>query len=392
MKKAKSIVLWALSTFLFSCQYQAPDHGHGHDHEEHDHGSHSDVIFLTEQQFETMEMKVDTLATRNLQSYVQANGRLEVPPQNEAAVTAIIGANISSIQVIEGDRIKKGEVLAYLHHPDLITIQTEYIGHWNQLKFLEKEYKRQKRLYDEKVGSGKEFQRIQADYQSEKGLGLGDEGQLRQMGLDIERLQKSEIYEKVPVTSPIDGHIRTVEVKTGQYVQAHEEMFEIVNIEHIHADLMVFEKDMHLVEKGQKVKISVESFPEKELDATIYSVGKAFEEDPKAIHLHAEIENKEGFLIPGTYVKGRILVEDNPSTALPEDALVREGDKYYLFMAKYQNEKWAFKAIEVKAGVTDQGWTEVKLFKPLKPGTQIAWNNAYYLLADWKKEEAEHSH
>ncbi|UTW61965.1 efflux RND transporter periplasmic adaptor subunit [bacterium SCSIO 12741] len=393
MKTLKSLYILVLSISVLSCQYQGHDHGHDHEEEHgHEHGTHSDVIFLTEQQFETMEMKVDTLPIRNLQSYVQANGRLEVPPQNEAAVTAIIGANIFSIQVIEGDPVKKGQVLAYLSHPDLIRMQTDYVGHWNQLNYLEKEYNRQKRLYDEKVGSGKDFQKTQADYQSKKGLVKGFEAQLRQMGLDIERLRQSDIYEQVPVISPIDGHIRLVEVKTGQYVQAHEEMFEIVNIEHIHADLMVFEKDMHLVKEGQKVKIKLESYEGLELDATIYSVGKAFEEDPKAIHLHADIENKQGHLIPGTYVSGRILVDDNPSLALPEEALVREGDKYYLFMAKYQKERWAFKAIEVKTGITDAGWTEVKLYKPLKPGTQIALNNAYYLLADWKKEEAEHSH
>ena len=393
MNRFKLLFLFLLGFLALSCQFEPHDQDHDDgDEHKHDHGSHSDVIFLTEQQFETMDMQVDTLPSRNLSSYVQVNGRLEVPPQNEAAVTAIIGANVSQILVIEGNHVEKGQVLAYLNHPDLIRIQTDYVGHWNQLNYLEKEYERQKRLYDEKVGSGKDFQKTQADYQSMKGLVKGYEAQLRQMGLAIERLQRSEIYEQVPVISPIEGHIRAVEVKTGQYVQAHEELFEMVNIEHIHADLMVFEKDMHLVKKGQKAKIQVESYPEQELDATIYSVGKAFEQDPKAIHLHAEIENKQGLLIPGTYVRGRILVEDVLRPALPEDALVREGDKYYMFIAKYQKERWAFKAIEVKTGVSDQGWTEVKLYEELKPGAQVALNNAYYLLADWKKEEAEHSH
>ena len=32
------------------------------------------------------------------------NGTLEVPPQNEAAITSVIGANVTSIKVIEGDK------------------------------------------------------------------------------------------------------------------------------------------------------------------------------------------------------------------------------------------------------------------------------------------------
>ena len=89
---------------------------------------HAEEVHFSKQQFQSLGMKVDTLPLRNISSYVDANGQLEVPPQNEAAVTAIIGANIISIKVIEGDKIKKGQVLAYLNHPDLIKLQTDYIN------------------------------------------------------------------------------------------------------------------------------------------------------------------------------------------------------------------------------------------------------------------------
>ncbi len=224
---------------------------------------HVEEVHFSTQQFQSLRMKVDTLPLRNISSYVDANGQLEVPPQNEAAVTAVIGANIISIKVIEGDKIKKGQVLAYLNHPDLIKLQTDYINSWNQLQYIDKEYQRQKKLYDEKVGSGKEFQKTQADYQSMKGTVVGYEAQLRLLGLSLMKIQQGEIYDQVPVSTPISGYVRHVNVKTGQYVQPQTEMFEIVNIDHIHTDLMVFEKDMHKVKEGQKVKFSIESLPEK---------------------------------------------------------------------------------------------------------------------------------
>ena len=49
-------------------------------------------------------MEVDTLAQRNMSGYVEANGQLEVPPQNEATITTVVGANVVSIEVIEGDK------------------------------------------------------------------------------------------------------------------------------------------------------------------------------------------------------------------------------------------------------------------------------------------------
>lgn len=396
------ILLLAASLFTLSCgdsghNEEGHEHGTGEESEHHEHGEgHGEEVHFSEQQFQSLGMKTDTLPLRNISSYVEGNGQLEVPPQNEAAVTAIIGANVTSIQVIEGDKVNKGQVLAYLSHPNLIKLQTDYANSWNQLQYLEKEYQRQKKLYGEKVGSGKEFQKIEADYHSMKGTVKGRGAQLELLGLHIHKIRQSEIYQKVPVISPIEGHIRLVEIKTGQYVQPQTEMFEIVNIDHIHADLMVFEKDMHKVKIGQKIQFNIQSLPTEEMEATIYSVGKAFEQDPKAIHIHAEIENKKGLLIPGMYVRGRIMIDDVQSFALPEAGVVREGDKYLIFIAEKEIDngvsEWAFEPVEVIIGTKDDGWIEIKLLEPLPSETKVAWNNAYYLLAEMKKGEAEHSH
>ena len=64
-------------------------------------------VMLTAQQFDALQMEIDTLAQRNMSGYVEANGTLEVPPQNEANITALAGANVASIEVIEGDEVKK---------------------------------------------------------------------------------------------------------------------------------------------------------------------------------------------------------------------------------------------------------------------------------------------
>lgn len=391
------VLLFATSLFMFACGGDKDEHNHEAESAVHEHEEdHEEEVHFSEQQFKALSMKTDTLPLRNISSYVEANGQLEVPPQNEATITAIVGSNVTSINVIEGDKVSKGQVLAYLSHPNLIRLQTDYVQNWNDLQYLEKEYQRQDKLYNEKVSSGKEFQKIKANYQSKVALVNGFEIQLKMMGLNLNKLQKSEIYGQVPVISPINGYVRLVEVKTGQFVQPEKELFEIVNIDHIHADFMVFEKDMHKIKKGQKVKFISTSLPDKEMTATIISVGKAFEQDPKAIHLHAEIENKEGLLIPGMYVRGRIIVDDVQSYALPESAVFHEGDKDFIFSAKKENEngktEWAFKPIEVIIGSNDNGWLEIKLLKPLKKGITIAMNNAYYLMADMKKGEAEHEH
>jgi cobalt-zinc-cadmium efflux system membrane fusion protein len=155
---------------------------------------------------------------------------------------------------------------------------------------------------------------------------------------------------------------------------------------------MVFEKDVYKVKKGQKVTFNVQSMQDEELTAEIYSVSKTFEDNPKALHVHAEIENKKGILIPGMYIQGKIQTESSETMALPESAIVKEGDKFFVFTVEKENEDWSFKPIEVIIGAKDGNWIEVHFFEDIKPNTKFAFNNAYYLIAEMKKGEAEHEH
>ncbi len=86
------IVLLAVGLSVMSCGDSA-NHEHGVNeeskHEEHDEENEGKV-HLSEQQFQSLGMKTDTLPLRNISSYVSGNGHLAVPPQNAAAVTAII--------------------------------------------------------------------------------------------------------------------------------------------------------------------------------------------------------------------------------------------------------------------------------------------------------------
>ena len=256
--------------------------------EEHSEGEAEEVL-LTEKQFDALQMQIDTLQMRNMSGYVKANGQLEVPPQNEATITTVVGANVVSIEVIEGDKVKKGQTVAYLSHPNIIEKQTEYLNAYSNSQFLKKEYERQKTLYDAGVGSGANFQKAEAEYQASRSMVNGLKAQLQQLNINAAGVRNGTIYQRVALRSPIKGFVQKVEIKTGQYVQPQTDLMEIVDTHHVHADLMVFEKDVYKVKEGQKVIFNVQSIPGKELTAEIYSVGKTFEQNPKAIHIHEKI-------------------------------------------------------------------------------------------------------
>lgn len=359
---------------------------------EHSEGEMEEVV-LTAKQYDALKMEIDTLQMRNMSGYVEANGQLEVPPQNEATITTVMGANIVSIEVIEGNKINKGQTVAYLSHPNIIQKQTDYLNAYSNSQFLKKEYERQKTLYDGGVGSGANFQKAEAEYQASRSRTNGLEAQLQQLNISAKGVRNGTIYQRVALRSPIEGFVQKVAIKTGQYVEPQTNLMEIVDTHHVHADLMVFEKDVYRVKEGQKVVFNVQSIPGKELTAEIYSVGKTFEQNPKAIHVHAEIQNKEGNLIPGMYIKGRIQTENAQIEAMPEAAIASDGERFFVFSAEKEGENWSFRPIEVTKGTKDDEWIALDFLNKQKPNTQYAYNNAYYLMAELKKGESEgHGH
>ena len=394
MKKLKYIPITAMRMALtiISCGESKTESDHDdatHSEKEENHSEEDEIVTLTAKQYDALKMKVDTLAQRNMSGYVEANGTLEVPPQNEASITAITGANVASIEVIEGDEVKKNQAVAYLSHPSIIQIQSDYLNAHSNSRFLKQEYERQKRLYEAGVASGMNFQKATADYQSSTAMVNGLEAQLRQYNINVNGVRNGTIYQRVALRSPIAGVVEKVFIKTGQYVEPQTNLMEIVDTDHVHADLMVFEKDVDRVKKGQQVRFSVQSRPGTELVAEIYSVGKTFEQDPKAVHVHAEIENKGGGLIPGMYIKGRIEVDNDETaeTALPESAIITEGGRDYVFKAQREGNTWSFIPVEVTTGEKDGDWIAIRFFETPDPNTHFAFNNAYYLMGEMKKGE-----
>lgn len=398
-KPYKYSIFILIALIIVSCgnsEKHSENDGHSHDkveqtdknNEHHEEGT----VTLNNQQFEALKVSVDTLALRNMSGYVEANGTLEVPPQNEAAITSVVGANVTQIKVIEGDRVEKGQVVAYLSHPNIISIQTDYLNAYSNSELSKKNFERQKKLYEAGVASGANFQKAEAEYKASTALVNGLAAQLKILNINSASVRNGTIAQQIPLRSPIEGFVQKVEVKTGQYVEPQTELFEIVNTHHVHADLMVFEKDVYKVKKGQKVTFSIQSIPDANLTAEIYSVSKTFEDNPKAVHVHAEIENKSGNLIPGMYIQGKIQTDSTKTKALPENAIAKEGNKFYVFTVKKERDNWVFKPLEVITGEKDGNWIAVNFLEAISKDTRFAYNNAYYLIAEMKKGEAEHSH
>ena len=402
---ANKCIALILAVLLLGCNNQQSGEHTQDNYEQQEHGEQAQTVELTSRQMESVGIQTGQFSRIPLQHSVKANGILELPPQNKADVSALISGAIRTINVIEGDKVEKGEVLALLEDPHVIDLQQDYVEAIEQLGYLEQEYRRKKRLLDEGVGSQREYQRAASEYHSVRARASGLKGKLELLGLNPEEAREGTIRSAVPIRAPLEGHVRLVEVNTGSYVTPGQPLFEIVDNHHIHIDLMVYEKDLHRVRDDQLVRFRYTNQPDDKLyEARIFAVGKAFEQEPKAVRVHAELTEQQPDLLPGMYIEAWIVTGSTEVLALPEGAVVSDGGSSYIFVRGVQEQATIqraadskdhdshFRAVEVTTGVTDNGFVEIKLLEALSEDTEVVTNGAFFILSEMKKGEGGHHH
>lgn len=343
-------------------------------------------VKLTEDQVKAINLKTDTVSFRNLKSSLKVNGKLMLPPQNQAQVSALIGGIVKDIPITEGAFVNKGDVLATLENTEFLQLQQEYLENKSALKYLEAEYNRQKELQKENINSTKTFQQAEASYTDAVTKSRVLAAKLKLYGVNADGLTSDKVRSTFAITAPISGSIKHIEVFMGKYAEPNKQMFEIVDNRFLHIDLTVYEQDIAKIKTGQQVMFTIINDPHHPHTATIFSINKAFEDNQQAVIAHAKINAIDDNLLPGMFIEARVQVDNYEAMSLPNEAIVSNGNDHYVFIDKGGNN---YQQVQVTAGTTDMNFTEIIPMQAIPTGSRIVTTGAYYLLSKLTKGDGE---
>ncbi|WP_431210248.1 efflux RND transporter periplasmic adaptor subunit [Puia sp. P3] len=339
-------------------------------------------IRLTEAQVKAIGLQVGGLEKRNLRTSLKVNGKLVLPPQNQAQVSSLVGGIVRSIRVKDGDFVQAGQVLATLQNNEVVQWQQDYLENRSQLRYLEAEYARQKSLRADSINSEKTLQQVENELGVARARQTGIRTRLSGVGIRTEGLVPEAVRGEVGLVAPIEGYIHHVNVTMGKYADANAALFDIVDNRALHLDLTVFEKDVHKLAVGQKVLFTDANDPLHDHPATVYSLDKAFQDNQQAIIAHARITGHTETLLPGMYVEARIQVDKYEALALPDAAVVSSGDEHFIYL---ETAPRVYRQVAVRTGASDLGYTEVVALSELPQVVRIVTKGAYYLLSEVTK-------
>lgn len=397
MKNTKEIVtrffIVALASAIVSCNEKKVEASEPAEEEK----SQTEVS-LTADQYKTVGIETGQLENRNLNAVIKANGYTTVPPQNAANVSALMSGVVKDIYVLEGTFVNKGKVLATIQNLEVVEIREEYNSAVANIEYLQLEFNRQKTLSDENVNPRKVFQEVKSKLAVERSKAQAARSKLEALNVTVGG--SSSVF---PLVSPISGYVGKISISKGAYAETGIPLIEVVDNSQMHLDLNVYEKDLASISVGQEVDFVLTNQSNKAIKGKIFGINKSFSNESKTVAVHAKINPESSKdLISGMYVSANINVNNVTLPALPKDAVVRNADKYFVFIqeANHQEENHEaekgkeevhFRAIEVIPGTTDLGYTAVKFLQSIPEDAKIVTKGAFYLLSAMKDGGA-HEH
>lgn len=352
------------------------------------------TVELTKAQYETAGIETGTTTIRNLSDVVTANGVIDIPPQNLVSISAPMGGFVRKTELLQGMNVRKGEVLAVIENPDFIQIQQDYLETESKLEYAQLDFARQSELSKENINAQKVLQQAASEVKTQKARLSGLRERLKTAGINLNPLEKGTIVNSASIVSPISGSVITVNVNLGKYVNPTDVMFEIVDTDHLHVELSIFEQDIPKIKLGQLVRFTVSNNPGKEHLAKVHLINQKINED-RTVRVHCHLTHDDHGLLPQNFVKAIIETGASPVAALPDQAIVDFEGKSYIFVhstnARAAKESsLLFDMKEVTRGVSENGFSEVRFPENFDGrNAKIVLKGAYTLLSKLKNAEEE---
>ncbi len=248
-----------------------------------------------------------------------------------------VAGRITTIAFAEGEPVKKGAVLIRL---DDAVARATLAQAQASLVFSRNDLNRAAELFRQSSGTAKAREQALAKLQADEAA-----VQLAQAQLD-----------KLTLIAPFDGVLGLRSVSVGDVVQPGAAIVNLEAIDQLKLDFRVPEAYLPAVRVGQTLNVSVDAFPGRSFQGTVYAINPLLDVNGRAVVIRARVPNAGLELRPGLFARVVLALTENPSAVLvPEQALFAQGQQQLL----YRVADGKATLTKVKIGVRRNGEVEI---------------------------------
>ncbi len=267
-----------------------------------------------------------------------APAKVVIPPTQEYIVSASQAGLITKLNAALGDNVKKGDVLAQLNSPDLLSMQRLYLKAVSEMQLSSFTYQRDKKLAEEGVIAERRWQETSSQYNAFVSE-VNEHKQLLEIaGMtadEINRLAKTrQLSSQLSVHAPISGTVMDRMAVAGERMDILAPLYRIANLSELWLEINIPHEHIGSIKIGDQVL--VENSP---VSAKITLLGQSVNPENQTLLARAvlvpkpELGNQQSALRAGQSINTQIIqASDTAAFKVPNTAIAQNEGRSFIFI------------------------------------------------------------
>lgn len=311
-------------------------------------------------------MTLTTIRPVQLPGTLETTGQITFDDRKVASIISRVAGRIEDVRVSQWDYVRRGQPIATLYSPDIMTAEAEYL----QAKDVASKLN---------AAADHDFARtmVEASRRKLELLGIGDD-------------QISRITGAAPnfvMRAPISGNIVQNQALKGSAVSAGDVLYSLGTLEDVWITADIYEDDLARVKVGQELEAVTTAYPDEVFHGNIARISPNVDPNTHTVQIRCEVKNPDFKLKPQMLARVTIIVRAGEAVLVPLDALVFETDRYFAYVDTGNN---LVERREVMIGAWDQeGYARV--ISGLREGDRVVTGQTIQVNALWHQSHGESS-
>ncbi|MCC7527656.1 MAG: efflux RND transporter periplasmic adaptor subunit, partial [Candidatus Melainabacteria bacterium] len=331
---------------------------------------------------------------------VLLTGQVEPDSNMTTPVISLVPGRVEKSFVQLGDVVKQGQKLAFVRSDDIAQIEADLLkGVLDfeadvqqarfQLALCEKIFGRHKQLFSEGISARADLDSAESDYQKaqvaletlkEKRNALITiaRERLRLYGVEKDELDRvlatKTIDDDFYIDAPRDGIITERNADIGQLIDNSHNIFVVTDLSQVWLTAQAFEKDIRCIKKGQKVSVTVNSYPDKVFQGKVDYTGVMLDTDTRTMPVRATVQNPQIILKPEMFANMHVQIGETEALSIPFESVRKTGEATVAYVVQGKN-RFEERKIEVGRRLGNS----VEILKGLRPGETVVAHGSLQL-------------
>ncbi len=282
------------------------------------------AVQLTAPQIENLGIVQGKLTPVTEIPVLYAPANVLIPPNNEYVISASQAGIVNQLNAALGDEVKKGDVLAQIDSPNLLSLQSNYLKASSALKLANTAYQRDKTLAKEGIIAARRVQETESQFNAAT-LDVQESKRL----LEISGGSVSgQLNSHLTIRSPISGSIIERMVMAGTRIDNTQPLFRVANLQTLWLEIAIPQEQIASVKIGDAVKIDNTS-----LTAEISLLGQNVSVENQTVLARAVVKNAQKQIRAGQRLNVQISKTTTQKVfSVPNTAIAQNDGKAFVFI------------------------------------------------------------